>query len=788
MLSGPDLKRWLKRLALGLASVLLAAVLWWAGLRVFPPPDPYAARPAGVRVLDREGRLVRGFLSPDEKWRWRLDLAEINPTLVTAVLHHEDRNFFRHHGVDPGAVVRAAWGNLRARRVTSGASTITMQLARLVEPRPRTWSAKLHQALRALQYESLYSKDRILEMYLNLAPYGGNVEGVGPAARVFFDKPAAELSWAEACLLAVLPQSPGRHDPVEHPAIARGARDDLAHRLAAAGTLDRAILDELLSRPVPRSRHPMPFAAPHFSRWSRNRHPEQHNLITTLDLDLQARVRKLVRAHARRLAPRGIDQMAAVVMDVANGEIRAMVGSVDFRDAARQGQVNGAVAPRSPGSTLKPLVFALAFDRGLTTPDALLEDVPRHFGDYSPENFDGRFAGAVRCGTALQRSLNVPAVSLAADLELAAGGGLHRFLREAGVTTLDQEATHYGLSLVLGGGEVNLLELASLYGLLGRHGLWLPIRDVPDQPGTDPRAGRSLLGAGACWLTLQELRGLERPEPERVWRNRLGGHPIAWKTGTSYGHRDAWSVGLVGDQVLAVWVGNFAGRGSPLLTGARAAAPLFFDLAAALDGTGEAAWQQRPPQVQTRQVCALSGAPCTEACPSTIAAPYLPGISPAAPCAIHRLIQVDDATGLSLCSRCRGDRSWHSLVVEWWPPQVASYLAGGHLETQVIPPHEPGCPAWGRGDAPQITSPQDGREYILRPGVPSRDQALALTANVGSGVNKVYWFINGELVAQGDPARTRFLEPEPGRTTVAVVDDAGRSHTINIQVKSMGGS
>ena len=449
----PRRRLWRAALGLALAAGLLS-LLWWVGLKVAPPPHPYAARPAGVRVLDREGRLVRGFLSPDQKWRWQLELKDMSPTLVQAVLHHEDRDFHRHPGVNPVAVVRAAWSNLRAGRVRSGASTITMQLARLVEPRPRTWGAKLHQALRALQYESLYSKDQILEMYLNLAPYGGNVEGVGPAARAYFGKPAAELSWAESCLLAILPQSPNRHDPLRRPGVAGQARDALARRLLAAGQIDEAELNRILARPLPARRRAMPFAAPHFSRWTRGRHPELTNLPTTLDLNLQTRVHQVVGAHARRLAPRGIEQAAAVVLDAASGEIRAMVGAVDFRDDQSQGQVNGAVAPRSPGSTLKPLVYALAFGRGLTTPDALIEDVPSHFGDYSPKNFDGRFAGAVRCGTALQRSLNVPAVVLASQLERSAGGGLHHFLRRAGVSTLDQDADHYGLSLVLGGGEV----------------------------------------------------------------------------------------------------------------------------------------------------------------------------------------------------------------------------------------------------------------------------------------------------------------------------------------------
>jgi penicillin-binding protein 1C len=786
LLKSPLLRSRAVRFLLGtLAILLLVQFLWWLGLRVAPPPDPYAVRPAGVRVLDREGRLVRGFLSEDEKWRWRLELDEISPQLLQAVLHHEDRHFHRHHGVDGTAVLRAAWSNLRAGRVVSGASTITMQLARLVEPRPRTMMAKFHQMLRAWQYESLYSKDQILEMYLNLAPYGGNVEGVGPAARVLFAKAAAELSPAEACLLAVLPQSPTRHDPLRHPAAARKARNHLARRLAAAGHLDQANLESVLSSPLPSRRWPVPFSAPHFSRWTSNRHPGKHNLRTTLDLNLQKQVQKLVRLHGRRVRPLGIEQAAAVVLDVASGQILAMVGSVDFNEDGFQGQVNGAVAPRSPGSTLKPLVYAMAFDQGLTTPDAMVQDVPLHFGDYSPKNFDGRFAGMVRCGSALQRSLNVPAVELASRLEQTRTGGLHRFLRRAGVSSLPHEAHHYGLSLVLGGGEINLLELASLYGLLGRHGRWLPLRDLIPEEAETP--GLPLLGRGACWLTLEELQGLQRPDPERVWQTRLGGQTVAWKTGTSYGHRDAWSVGLVGSHVLAVWVGNFDGHGCPHLTGAGAAAPLFFDLVDGLGRSGGEAWPTRPPGVRTRQVCSLSGHPPAAGCPHTTSAHFLPGISPAGECRIHRSIQVDAESGHAVCSRCRQDRATESLVVEWWPPRVATYLATGNLEARQIPEHNPDCPAFGRGESPVITSPQNGRQYILRPGIPLEDQALALTAEVSTASHQVYWFVDGELVDEGSPTDRFFYLPSTGRHTVTVLDEAGRSSAVSVWIKDERG-
>ncbi len=764
-----------------LLAAILLCILWWLGLKIAPPPDPYRVRPAGVRVLDRQGKLLRGFLSPDQKRRWRLELAEISPALVGAVLSHEDRWFFKHAGVNPAAVVRAAWGNLRAGRVTSGASTITMQLARLTEPRPRNLSAKIHQVWRAFQYESLYSKTEILTMYLNLAPYGGNVEGVGAAAHIFFNKSAAELSWAEACQLAVLPQSPNRHDPVRQPLSAQKARNKLAHHLLDSGLIDPQIYQEILTSPMPTHRWPSPFLAPHFSRWSKKRHPGRSTLRTTLDADMQSQTASIVQGQVGQLRPLGITQGAAVILDSRNGQIVSMVGSAGFHEENYQGQVNGAVAPRSPGSTLKPLVYALAFDRGLATADALIEDVPRWFADYSPKNYDGMFRGVVKAGDALRSSLNVPAVALAAELEHADGDGLYEFLKDAGVESLDQPSGHYGLTLVLGGGEVTLLELASLYGVLARQGMWLPTRDLlPAAAATDP--GRRLLGAGATWMTLQEMKGVARPDPELLWQGSSRRFEIPWKTGTSYGHRDAWSVGLAGPWVVAVWLGNFEGEGSPHLTGGEVAAPLLFSLIEGLSLDESGAWEKRPSAVAERSICALSGHPVSEFCGPTTTGYYLPGISPSAPCSIHRSVEIDHLKGQTVCSRCRGGISTEQLFVEWWPPQVASYLVAGGWALPDIPPHNSNCPAFGTSEAPVITSPQRDSEYFLRRGVPLVDQAIILEASFSPGIGRVWWFVDGVMLQESGPGERVFYTPIAGRHQFTVVDDAGRSGSVTIRV------
>jgi penicillin-binding protein 1C len=765
-----------------LGVAVLAAV--WLGLMwLAPPPDPYQVRPAGRQVLARDGTLLRGFLSPDQKWRWRISLADINPHLITAVIEHEDRRFYHHPGVDPLAILRAAWANLKAGRILTGGSTITMQLARLVEPGRRSLSYKLFQAFRALQYEWRYSKNEILEMYLNLTPYGGNIEGVAAASRIYFDKPAAELSLAEACLLAVLPESPVNRHPIRRPDAAERARNRLLDHLTERGIVDEITAQRSRGQALPQRTFALPFRAPHFCEWAIERHPSPVNLYTTLDATLQAQAENLLASHMRQLAPAGIHQGAALILDYERSELLAMVGSASYFDSLYAGQVNGTLAHRSPGSTLKPFVYALAFERGLATPATLLEDVPVRIGSYAPENYDGDFVGAISAGRALQTSRNIPAVLLAAGLAQDGGmdGGLYGWLIQAGVASLARPADHYGLGLVLGGCEVTLWELAELYGLLARQGLQRPTRLLltPDRPIL---GSTRLLSQEAAWLTLHELVDVERPELHRLWRAGTNAVPIPWKTGTSYRHRDAWSVGIAGDHVVGVWIGNFDGTSSPHLIGLQTAAPLLFDLIDLLPHDRPGTWRQRPGGLQEIEVCALSGAPRSPNCPETRTALVIPGISPAAACEWHRRIMIDTETGHEVCTRCRTEGRWESCVVTWWPPRLATFWAAQNTSARELPPHNPLCPLYGSREAPTIVSPQARMEYHLRPGVPLEDQKIALIAAVSQGSQDVYWFLDGDLICRGRPGRTVFWQPTPGEHRLSVKDDAGRVTTTAFSV------
>ncbi|MFH1278029.1 MAG: penicillin-binding protein 1C [Candidatus Eisenbacteria bacterium] len=771
--------------------ILATLALWEGGLHVFPPPDPYVRRPPGVQVFEKEGEPLRAYLSPDEKWRLRAPLGKISPRLVEAVLLHEDRRFRLHPGVDPAAVLRAAALNARRGGIVNGASTLSMQLARLVEPGRRSFRYKLFQAFRALQYESRYGKDEILEMYLFLAPYGGNIEGAAAASWSYFGKGPAELSTAEACLLAVIPESPAARNPVLRPEAARAARDRLIDRMEERGLLSAGEASEARGAPLPARVRPMPFRAPHFADWAVRRSGAEKEIRSTIDPVIQDRADRLTASWVSSLRPSGIGQGAVVIVDYERDELVALVGSASFHDSLRSGEVNGATAPRSPGSTLKPFVYALAFDRGSATPSGLVEDVPVHYGSYSPQNYDGSFYGALSAEEALRTSRNVPAVALAAELERTPGPGLYDCLRSAGVRSIDRPREHYGLSLVLGGGDVTLLELADLYAVLARQGVRRPTRWRVEEGG-EKEARRSepdeirLFSREAAWLTLSILVDVTRPDLDAVWRSGREEVPIPWKTGTSYGHRDAWAVGIAGNYVIAVWLGNFDGSGTPLLVGREVAGPLLFALADVLPHDRPGEWRHPPPKLRHREVCAVSGAPAGPHCGETGLAPFIPGVSPEISCRLHRVIELDGTRGFTVCSRCREGRPADPRVVEWWPPGVAEHLRRRGLSAEAILPHDPECPAFGEEGPPEIISPRGGMEYCLRPGVPDEDQRIAFAAGAVAGSHRIYWFLDGALVWSGSPGRTFFFSPGPGAHTATVKDERGRASSVRFQVTDPG--
>jgi penicillin-binding protein 1C len=550
----------------------LAAAAWWiASLGPAPLGNDIAF---STRVLDRDGRLLRAYATGDGRWRLPAQIADVDPRFFAMLFAYEDKRFRAHPGVDALALARAAFQFATSGRIRSGGSTLTMQVARLLEPRSgRSLAAKLRQIVRAAELEHALSKDEILSLYLDLAPYGGNIEGVRAASLAYFGKEPRRLSLGEAALLVALPQSPEGRRPDRSVAAARAARDRVLDRFAAAGGAPADEIALAKSEPVPAGRRPMPMLAPHAADRAVADAAPGREVRLTIDADMQKSLEELARERARTLAATlGPDiSLAMLVVDNASGDVRAHVGSPDYFDPRRAGQVDLTQALRSPGSTLKPFIYGLGFEDGFIHPDTLIDDRPTRYGAYKPQNFDFTFQGTVTVRRALQLSLNLPALAV---LDQVGASRLAVRLTQAGATLVLPEGEAPGLAIGLGGVGVKLADLTMLYAGIARLGTTLPLneRAAFARPKGE---GNRLMEPVAAWYVSHVLVGTPPPE------NGVAGR-VAFKTGTSYGYRDAWSVGFDGRYTVGVWVGRPDGAPVPGLVGRMAAAPILFDAFARL--------------------------------------------------------------------------------------------------------------------------------------------------------------------------------------------------------------
>jgi penicillin-binding protein 1C len=765
--------------------VALAAALWLAG-----PPALLDDVPFSRMVRARDGSVLRLLRAADGQYRLRVALDEVPPELIEATLLQEDRHFREHPGVNPVALVRAAWATYVAGARRQGGSTLTMQLARLRSGlRTRSPWGKLAQVGRALQLEAWHDKDALLEAYLNLAPYGGNVQGVGAAAWVYFGKAARDLTLPEILTLVPVPMSPKARRPGgREPEALQRARGRLAAAWLERHPGDATLAANLALPVAPRGIERLPFGAPHAVDLLLAREPHgpegkgPPDLTAALDPDRQALLERLVSRHVARLRPLGLENAAALLVDTRTLDVLACVGSADWHDRRISGQVNGVAARRSPGSALKPFLYALALDQGLLHPFTLLKDLPHAYGSFDPENFDRAFLGPIHATDALVQSRNVPAVMLAAALKQPS---FHGFLQRAGIGRL-RDASVYGLSIALGGVEVTLEELVGLYAMLARGGVGAPLRWRLDAPPTE---GPRLLSPEAAFLVLDMLRSAPRPDLPLPsgWQAREV--PVAWKTGTSNGFRDAWTVGVIGPYALGVWVGHFDGRPNPALVGREVAAPLFFDVADALSAREpglRADWATPAPGLNVRRVdvCALSGQLPGPACPHVVATWFVPGVSPIRPCDLHRVVHVDPRTGRRACGALPPGVG-RDEVYEFWPSDLLDLFRQAGVPRREPPPFEPGCPLAPlarEGAAPRITSPAANLVYTVSLRSPTADP-LPLRAVVEAGVRTLHWFVDDRYVGPSDGTGALTWPLEPGEHSVVAVDDQGRSDARRVRVE-----
>ncbi len=648
------------------AAALLALAVGFA-LEVRHLSRPLEEIPWSTAVYDRNGNLLRLTLSADEKYRLRADMGEFPPAFMEALLLKEDRGFFLHPGVNVPALARAAWHSLIRRDYRAGGSTITMQAARLLYHRDTdSILGKARQVLDALVLELAYPKRRIFEAYASLVPCGRNVEGFPAASLLYFRKPLASLSLSEVFLLCSLPQRPNQDaamDPVES---LRPARDRLYQAWTARHPGDRELAVQFA---LPQElRLSLPFEAPHAVNSLLAGHPGQRRIRSTIDLRLQKALERILHGYRERHASYGIRNACALLVRRRSMEVLAEVGSADFFDSEIAGQVNGTEARRSPGSALKPFLYALAMDQSIIQPMTMLKDAPIHFSGYNPDNFDNDFEGPITAKDALIKSRNVPAVYLSQKVK---NPDLYDFLSTAGVGQLRPKAD-YGASIALGTAEVTMKEVATLYGVLANGGRLRPLQQTMDAPLS--RVGKPLLSPQAAWLVLRILRDKPRPDDLGTGPMLARPRPCAWKTGTSIGFRDAWAVGIFDSFILCVWVGNFDGSGNPQFVGLQAAAPLMFEIIDALRAGGLAAdyaadgTVEEPPGIITTRVCAVSGKIPGPFCPTLVDTLFIPGTSPIDVCDVHQQVFVDARTGLRRSRPIAGVTK--TEVFEIWPSDL----------------------------------------------------------------------------------------------------------------------
>ena len=768
------------RAMIGIVTIIALAYL------LAPKPAMFTGAQFSTAVYDRSGDLLRLTLAQDDKYRLFVPISEISPLLIESTQLYEDRYFEYHPGINPIALIRAAWDTYIAQTRAVGASTISMQVARIqFDIDSRSILGKLEQIARALQLERHYNKQEIIEAYLNLAPYGRNIEGVGAASLIYFGKQASDLSLPEAMALSVVPQNPSARIPSRKSGYKKMivARERLFESWLERHP-EHAGMKAMMALPLQVYRlEELPFHAPHFvnEQLAKNALIKARTIKTTLDMKLQSQIEKISKSYVAKNRMLGFKNISAMLLDYRSMGVVASIGSVDFYDDDIQGQVDGTRAKRSPGSTLKPFIYAMAMDQSLIHPMTMLKDAPKRFGAYTPENFDRGFSGPVFAKDALIYSRNVPAVNLMSQLKRPS---LYDFLINAGISGMREEA-YYGLALALGGHELTMHELVTLYAMLANRG---KLQKINSLLGEEMQvAGVNLLSPEASFLTLDMLGKNPRPE-EALLLSRLSEKPpVYWKTGTSFAFRDAWSIGVFGPYVLAVWVGNFNGEGNPSFVGRKAAAPLFFEIIDAIASSNENFEKdlinKKGLDITKVDVCAPTGDFPGRYCPETVKSWFIPGKSPIRVSNIHRAVPVSKKTGLRACSNDADDVDMK--VYEFWPSDIISLFRRAGVSRKLPPAFDPECSIDVKathGIKPQIQSPDQSISYAVRSDRLD-EELIPFMAVADADVKKMFWFVDNQYVGYSINGEPYYWKPELKRATVRVVDDHGRAAAGKVSVE-----
>ena len=758
-------------------KVMLIAITFLVMAYVLCLPRPLFHVPYSTVVTDRNGELLGARIASDGQWRFppRTTTPEkIKQCLIT----FEDRHFYLHWGVNPVSIGRAAYQNLKHKRIISGGSTLTMQTIRLARQEPRTFGEKFIEMILATRLEFSASKEKILSMYVSHAPFGGNVVGLDAAAWRYFGHPAEELSWAEAAMLAVLPNAPS----MIHLSKARKAllnkRNRLLKQLHERKIIDTSAYELAISEPLPDEPHPLPQTAPHLvSRFYQERNGKYS--VSSIDKGIQMQIESVAERWNNEFSRSDIRNLAILVIDIRTNRVAAYCGNVNFESRQAGGQVDVIRAPRSTGSILKPFLYYAMLQEGSLLPGMLLPDIPININGFTPQNFSLQFEGAVPASEALARSLNIPAVTM---LQMYGVPKFHSLLRQMGLKTINRPASHYGLSLILGGAEATLWDVTSAYANMGRSLLQLPQTRcslLSDSTIVDGEKTTDVFAPGAVWQTFSALTEVNRPE-EIDWKSIPSMHPIAWKTGTSHGFRDAWAVGVTPAYAVGVWVGNATGEGKPGLVGARTAGPVLFDVFSMLPSTQ---WFKRPEGVFVQaEVCRKSGHLKGRFCEEADTLLILPAGLKTEACPYHHLITLSADETQRIYENCANaeptiQKSWFTL-----PPVWEWYYRQHHPEYAPLPPFKPGCGEDALRPMQFIYPPMNARIALPRQmdGSPGFITAELAHSNPGT---TIFWHLDNTYLMQTQDFHKISLQPAPGKHSLTAVDGAGNTVTTVFYIK-----
>ena len=762
-----------------LFSIPIALLLGY----LFCLPRQLFRAPLSATAAAADGTLLGARISADGQWYFPPS-DHVPEKFARCIITYEDKRFRLHGGVDVLSAARALRQNLSRREVVSGASTLTMQVIRLSRPdAPRTLPEKLYEMVLATRLEWRYSKRRILLLYASNAPFGGNVVGLEAAAWRYFGRSADDLSWGESAMLAVLPNAPGLIHPGRSRERLLQKRNALLDRLEQRGIIDATECMLAKDEPLPGKPLPMPDEAYHLLERCR-REQGDGPYATTLDAVLQQRVAAIAQRHFAAYHTNLVDNMGVLVVDVHSGEVRAYYGNTRGCAPRLRGvDVDMVPAARSSGSTLKPLLYAAMLQAGELLPTQLVKDTPYNYNNFSPHNYGRSFDGAVPAHEVIERSLNVPSVRMLEDY------GVERFLEDLqalGFTTVDKDADHYGLSLILGGAEISLETLARAYYYLAAK---LAGDTVYESLGYLSGERRERLSArkvpvsrAAAYLTFEALSNANRPEEEASWMDFATGRRIAWKTGTSWGNRDAWSVGVTRDWIVAVWVGNSDGEGRAGMTGVAYASPVMFDVFSALQGSG---WFSRPTDEMTRlEVCHESGLPAGDLCPHRDTL-WVPDVAEQPDmCRYHRLVHLDAEGRYQVNSSVCPPEQMRTEVRFVLPPAQEWYYMQKHLDYRPLPPKHPLYDAASSAANPiEIIYPQPGLTLVLTRGLSGTQNGVVFSAAHADPGATLYWHIDDEFVGETRGEHTLRVDPAPGRHRLTLIDGQGERRVTLFTVK-----